>query len=1011
MFSSLINGLDSVFVFLSSILKQNVSDYCDLETAQDEISLVSKDGSLLSIVRINGIKSLISGQTFYNTIVGPLSGSLQNYLEKSGHTIQFWFTLDHDKTEKVIKDGLEPAYQTAKRLDLDLAEMLDERVSNLAQWTAVEDNYMVLWTRPSALVKSDLKEAKKRKQKMIISQQVPMNNGGDPFRGISMLQERHNAFVEAVAQEFEKCGLSVTVLGVKEASRSVRRSIDDSFTDYEWEPFLPGDPIKPHVRKVYSKAEEWDIIWPRLSWQVCPRDAIIVDSNFVEMGDRIYAPLYIDLMPKDANFFGDLFGRLINKKDLPFRISYTIEGDGLASVAIKGLFATILSATSGDNRLLSKAVKELKDLKENQHKTIVKFKISLCTWADKGKKDDLKRRVSDLARGVESWGSCLVSEVTGDPIAGVFSSALGVTAKSIATPSAAPLEEAVFMLPLTRPCSPWTQGAVTFRSPDGKLMPYQPGSSLQTTWISLIFAKPGSGKSVLMNMTNLAICLAPGIQRLPRVGIVDIGPSSSGLISLIRESLPINKKHLAAYHRIRMTEEFCINPFDTQLGCRYPTAEERGFLSNLLCLLATDPAQINPEQGMSGLVAQIIDEMYRRCSDKVQPKPYDPNIEPKVDDAINKAQMPVDSKTTWWEVVDYLFSKDYIHEAMIAQRHAVPVLSDAAACAQEEKIKSVFERVEASTKETLIQCFNRLITDSLNYYRILSRPTVFDLGESRIVSLDLDEVAKGGGPIAERQTAVMYMLARYILGKDFKLVPETINEMPYPAHIECPSQIPSNKYKAFHKERIEEIKEDLKRLCFDEFHRTSKAPLVREQILTDMREGRKWNMDITLASQSLNDFDEEMKNFATGIFIMDGGNAQTIEEIGKVFGISDPAEKDALMRRVHGPKKGGGTFLAKFNTKQGWYTQLLTSTLGPVELWAFSTTSEDANIRNRLYDSIGPANARRILALAYPGGSAKDYVEKRKEQMKNNGQFSDDESNIYEQIIEELIKKYNHIIK
>src|SRR5690606_14434806 len=98
-------------------------------------------------------------------------------------------------------------------------------------------------------------------------------------------------------------------------------------------------------------------------------------------------------------------------------------------------------------------------------------------------------------------------------------------------------------------------------------------------------------------------------------------------------------------------------------------------------------------------------------------------------------------------------------------------------------------------------------TDALNQYRILGKPTVFDIGEARVVSLDLDEVAKTGGVMAERQTAVMYMLARYILGKDYKLGPDTVNEMPYPAHLLVPSNIPVEHYKAYHKKRIAENKE------------------------------------------------------------------------------------------------------------------------------------------------------------------------------------------------------------
>ena len=46
---------------------------------------------------------------------------------------------------------------------------------------------------------------------------------------------------------------------------------------------------------------------------------------------------------------------------------------------------------------------------------------------------------------------------------------------------------------------------------------------------------------------------------------------------------------------------------------------------------------------------------------------------------------------------------------------------------------------------------------------------------------------------------------------------------------------------------------------------------------------------------------------------------------------------------------------------------IVNGTLGPVELWAFCTTAEDARIRNKLYQKIGPAEARRVLAIYFVG--------------------------------------------
>lgn len=1012
MLTGLVNGMDSFFVWLSSVLKQNLSDYSDLETAQDTYNLVAKDGSLLSIVRVDGYKTLISVSSYINNISEPMKSGLDPFMLKNGHMIQFWFGADPRKAEKAVRNALEPSYETARRLNLDLEEILDERVKNISSRSSYEECYMVLWTRPSALVGSVKKQESEDKLKQRKEIYVPgsMATISDPFAANGAIVNMHDAFVDNISELLRKTGIASELLTVNAAVRSIRCSIDDEFTASNWEPYLPGQKIRPNVRRDKHKSEEWDIIWPKLSWQVCPRDAKIINDKLVQVGDTVYAPGYVDLLQKEITPFTSLFSSLGRK--FPWRISYTIESDGLAAVSTRGMFAAVLGLFAGQNKLLNNGVKALKELRDTYSQTIVKTRVAFCTWGPKERVSEVERQLSELARAVGSWGICEVSEVTGDPIAGMMSSALGATYNSVATTSAMPLGALTMIAPLSRPTSAWQQGAVLFLSPDAKLIPYQPGSSKQTTWIQLIFARPGSGKSVLMNVTNLALCLAPGIPRLPKIGIVDIGPSSSGLISLLKEALPVEKRHMVQYYRMRMNEAFCINPFDTQLGCRFPTSEEVAFLSNFMLLLVTDPNKETPEDGMVGLVNKIINDMYKRTSDtSMSAKRYDRGVNHLVDDVLDKLNFSYDSRTIWWEVVDVLFENGYTHEATLAQRYAVPLLSDATASAQDERIRNDYSELEVQTKETLVKYFNRSISDALAQYKILGRPTVFDLGEARVVAIDLDDVAKGGGVAAQRQTAVMYMLARYVLGKDFKLGIESLTEMPYPITEEPSISCPVQKYKSYHKVRIENSKEDFKRLCFDEFHRTSKSQMVREQIILDMREGRKWNLDVTLASQSLSDFDQTMRDFATGIFIMDGGSMKDIENIVENFGMEDPAEKEFLARGyVHGPSGGKpGVFMAKFLTGDGSkYTQLLSAYIGSMEMWALSTTSEDAVIRNKLYENIGPANARKLLSQIYPWG-IKRVVETRKESMKNTGSYTDDDSNIYEQLYKEILKKGGYL--
>ena len=110
-----------------------------------------------------------------------------------------------------------------------------------------------------------------------------------------------------------------------------------------------------------------------------------------------------------------------------------------------------------------------------------------------------------------------------------------------------------------------------------------------------------------MNALGLAFCLAPGQARLPLCAVIDIGPSSSGLISLVREALPPERRHEAGWFPLRMTAAHAINPCDTQLGCRAPLPAERAFLVNLLSLMVTPAGAPGAPDGMRDAVPVLAD--------------------------------------------------------------------------------------------------------------------------------------------------------------------------------------------------------------------------------------------------------------------------------------------------------------------------------------------------------------------------------------------------------------------
>ena len=1003
--TAIIDGLDSILDGLGSAAKHGFADYCDLETIDNDYNLVAKDGSICTLIDLRGTQRLRSG-TGLNILVERLVSSLQGSFEKRGHAMQAFFEVDPDRTQQQIRELQRTPRNTLERLELDMGDLLDERENFLPQWVSSERCYFVLWTTPSVLVKSERQEEKKARQERIKGK-VITKNSQNPLAAVAMIRNRHDAFVESFLRELGLQGVVGEKMKAKAALREIRYSVDPGFTAPDWEPAVPGDVMRPTVRHNKMSQDEWEIMWPRLGWQLCPRDAAVVESKMVRVGDRVYSPIYIDLFQKERSRFATLFNKTISgKENIPWRISFLVEGGGLDDFRFKGMAASLMGMVGAGNKAVDRSLKELNAMQNEDKTTIVQLRACLTTWAPIGERELLIRRASSLARLVASWGTCDVSEVTGDPVAGLASTVPAFTTGSIGTKAAAPLSDVLEMLPLTRPSSPWVDGSVLFRSPDGKLMPFEPYSSKQSRWISLIFASPGSGKSVLMNSLNLALTMASMNQKhLPRIAIIDIGPSSSGLISLLKTALPPHRRSEVVHKRLRMTPRDAINPFDTQLGCRFPTSTELQFLRNFLTLMMTEPGQDIPTQGMSSMVTAVLEEMYSTRSDRADPKPYAAGVEPDVDALVRKHGVQVDKRTTWWEIVDSLFINGERRAAAVAQRHAVPLLTDAVSVVQSEKVRaSLGEIRNTATGELLIQSFTRQVTNLMSLFPILAYPTAFDLGEARVAALDLDEVAKTGGPQADWQTGILYMLARQVMAKDFYFNKDLLVDMPAPAEIQLRDSVPAEAYREYHRQRIEELSASPKRICYDEFHRTSKCSQVRDQVVVDMREGRKFQVDVLLSSQSLADFDERMMEFASSVYIMDSGNAQTARDIAERFGFDDPEERWAIENSIRGPRAGGGVFLVQHKTNSGTYSMLLSNTLGPIELWAFSTTAEDVSIRNRVYERVGPSLARQALAQMFPGGSAKGEVEDRRERLKDARGSLDEkgEANILENIAAEV---------
>ncbi len=941
--------------------RQAVETFIRLETADDEMTLVAQDGSLVSYLKIDGSRQII-GDEEYRYLVEAATVKIGAKFDRQGHALQVYFVRDPARIEPHLQKLTKPSRVTAENIGLDVDDLLGERVHNLSTILTFEECYFVLWTRPSAMTKSEFERTAREKQ----DQGKKWVNAGyaqNPLAGVEALRTRHKSYVLGMIAALDELGVRSEHLNAHDAVRAVRANLLPTRANDDWKACLPGDPIYP--RMPTSTNDLSDIIWPPLRSQIVAGDAKVVEGSVVQMGDMLWAGADMTLGPMEASPFPMLLNRLYDAK-VPFRISFMIEGGGAEGSQFRTFIATLMSVTNALNRQIKYSLEGLQVMARSE--PVVKLRVSFATW---GKKDELelvKDRLSILTQAVESWGYAQVSDMSGDPLDCVMASCMGIHAAGTAPVAIAPMREVVKLLPWQRPSSPFNQGSILLRTPDGKVWPYQTGTNLTTTWFDLIFAQPGAGKSVLMNSLNMGTILSPGMSKLPFVAIIDIGPSSSGLISLIKEALPQERQHEAAYYRLQMSRQYAINPFDTQLGCRYPLMDERSYLVELMILLCTPPGHSKPYDGIQQLAGLVVDEMFRWRDDNManaEPRPYLPRLDANLDEAIAKFGIHLPTDPYWWDVVDRLFELGQYHLAGLAQRHAVPTLADAITASRRPQIRSLLEETSVGhSAETIINAFERMITSAIREYPIISSVTQFDIADARVCALDLMDVSPQGDDTADRQTAIMYMLARHALVRAWWMGTESLQQIP-------------EKYRAYHELRLQDLAETPKRLCYDEFHRTSSSSSVRAQVIRDVREGRKRGVQIVLASQLLDDFDDDMVDLATGVWVLGAAvSDKAVDDIRTRFGLTDTA-RNVIRYKLTGPRAGGAPALLILGTNEGRYEQHLINTLGPIELWAFSTSSEDVAIRNRLYNKLGAGRARQMLAAMFPGGSARNEIKRR----------------------------------
>ena len=927
-------------------------------------ALVCRDGSLVSLLEIDGARSM-TGAEELERFVELASRKLNTAFSAPGHALHVVLERAQDEAAGLAQCHAEACRSQAARLGLDLDDLLAERARRLAPLMAAETLVVACWTRPSVLPRERLERERKALRKRLRDWLPAAGAAQCPHLALDGLWPRHEALLDTLEAVLAEAGIVAGRLGEDGALRTVRRMTNGAAsTAPGWRPATAENDVPARL----TEPPEAGAFPPPLVPQLLVREPERVGSG-IRIGGRLYGALDMCLGPRHARPFSELMAGLA-AAGLPCRFSLLVEGGGLhrLDAAVARVASAFLAFSSADSLHVRNALRELAAMGADAH-AIVRLRLGLLTWV--GAEDGanaLAARLGRLQQLAEGWGEAAFTPLTGDPLESFAASVPGFCCGATAEPALAPLTEALRLFPVSRP-APLGRASGTghlFRSPDGKPLPLEADEGGDYGF-ELIYGLPGQGKSVLMNALGLAFCLQEGQARLPLSAVIDIGPSSSGLVSLVREALPPARRHEAGWFPLRMTDKHAINPCDTQLGCRSPLPAERAFLTNLLSLMVTPAGSPGAPDGMRELIGPALTGAFALRSDKVaggEPHAYTEGRDTQVDAAIAACGLRLPERALWWEMVDLLFEAGAPEAASRAQRYAVPVLGDLLASAREPAVQGLVGDARYGTGgETVTQAFIRILTALSGDWPVMFAPTAFDVGGARLAAIDLAEVAPQGSAEADRQSAAFYLLARHALTRHWWIGEDALASIPEP-------------YRQWHAARLRDIRESPKRLCYDEFHRTAGAPAVRAQVERDVREARKLRVRLALASQRLEDFGGALAELANRYWILGaGGKAREAETLAGLFALSDTVS-EVVRYRLTGPGRDGAPALLIASGTGGRFEQLLVNTPGPVELWALTTSPADVALRRRLYARLAPDGARRALARAFPEGTARSRIER-----------------------------------
>lgn len=952
---------------------------CSLNMAIGNSGVITcKDGSLVSVIEIRGCKRYV-GMNEHRANVKQLSEDLMPFFKTKEHDVGFYFETDNDPNivSKALDEAYSPVNASIKALNLKYSTILEEEKEVLRTTGHTENCWLVCWTNHKLKARVPLEER--------VSGTDVENFRSKHYQDMNGITDHatrgsaHDAMVSSLLRSLRDSDFSVRKLNTANLIKNIRNCIDANKTGTNWEPVIIGNRKSFNIYPLDNPRQNLNeavstLMPPKIGSQVwpCEPETLKDKPDTLKVGNRIYKVMVLKIQPNGAVPFNKLL-KDASRAGIPLRFSGLLKSSGSAMLTAKVAIASLTSILPIPSRakMIRDEVKRLEKLIEDQRTISTSIQMVFVTWDDSENVRELEFKADKLLQIINSWNQAAAYFIKDDIQEGFCSSLPAYRCGSVAPAAVGPLEEVLHCMPITRPVMPFDRGGMCFLSEDGRLMPFQPFDyNVMRHHIYLVVGEPGYGKSAFIN--NLQVSLLSSSNDIPFIGIADVGTSSLGAIQLAQSILPEGKKHYAVYHRLKNSSEESYNFLEQDYGLRQPLKEHFDEIVNHIELMMCDDRTGYLHSDMGGLIRAVVKLAYRIKSDegsKADPERFKKNKMndkhwPKVAKVLETLNFNPTNDHSWWEIFDLLHENEYFHEASLIMRFVSPTLPSLAQIATRPEIRDQY-RGEYDNGTPIVDYFARKIGEVVEAYPIFSTYTKLDLGDARIISLDLEGVvprASKGDYSLKKQGAIFFATSARILTSRFFWKEDRLQEIPV-------------KYHSYHEPRIRSIRQTANVLQIDELQRFAGIDQADQLAIKISNEGRKWEIGIVLSSQDVEEMPQRLVSFSTCRIIC-GFEEKSVGRAKEFFKLNE-TEVELIVKRIRPPTSKGGWVLMQLDTDDGLFSHLLNIKMGPQKLWGLSTRNKDALVRTDVYKAFNDEKGRALLANMYPSGSIGDEYDFR----------------------------------